>query len=344
MKVVVTGGGGFVMANFLRHWLEAGRSDTAVCVDAAPLDAAAARYFAPVADRLEMIEGDVTSPELWARLPEDADCLVHGAAVTPHAFVDASGRRRDPEREDPLRVLTVNIFGTARTLDWARTLGGLRRLVYVSTGSVYADSVPEQEERPFPLPEDGYVGPDALYDVSKYSGELIVRRFGQLYDLPVTTVRLSSVFGPLDRPTSVRNVRNAANLVAHAAAQGGKLSVTSAEAVGDYVYAPDVADALRRLLLAPREALRHDTYNIACGSTATIADLAAYAAAAAPGFSIEAVGAGAEVETDPARRTGRWAAYDVSRAGADLGWRPRPLGDAMRTYIDWLRENLRPQA
>ncbi|MBV9702672.1 MAG: NAD(P)-dependent oxidoreductase, partial [Methylobacteriaceae bacterium] len=68
MKVVVTGGGGFVMANFLRHWLEAGRSDTAICVDAAPLDAAASRYFMPVADRLETIQGDVTSPAGWAQL------------------------------------------------------------------------------------------------------------------------------------------------------------------------------------------------------------------------------------------------------------------------------------
>ncbi|MBV9701714.1 MAG: NAD(P)-dependent oxidoreductase, partial [Methylobacteriaceae bacterium] len=322
-----------------RHWLEAEPTDTAVCVDAAPLDAAAARYFAPVADRLELAQGDVTAPEMWAQLPKDADFVVHGAAVTPHAFIDASGRQHDPEREDPVRVLTVNILGTARALDWARTLGHLRRFVYVSTGSVYADIVAGQEERPFPLPEDGYVGPYALYDVSKYSGELIARRFRQLYDLPVASVRLSSVFGPLDRPTSVRNVRNAANLVAHAAAQGHRLSVASAEAIGDYVYAPDVADALRRLLLASKEALHHDTYNIATGTTATIADLAAHAAAAAAGFSIETVGLGADVRADPARRTGRWGAYDISRAGADLGWRPRPLGDAMRAYIAWLREN-----
>ncbi|MBV9219947.1 MAG: hypothetical protein JO366_03950, partial [Methylobacteriaceae bacterium] len=79
--------------------------------------------------------------------------------------------------------------------------------------------------------------------------------------------------------------------------------------------------------------------NIATGTTATIADLAAHAAAAAAGFSIETVGLGADVRADPARRTGRWGAYDISRAGADLGWRPRPLGDAMRAYIAWLREN-----
>src|SRR5262249_17664976 len=150
------------------------------------------------ADRLRFVQGDVASPDTWANLPADAAYVVHGAAVTPHAYSDAGGRRRDPEREDPLRVLSVNIMGTARALDWARGLADLRRFVYVSTGSVYADAVPAQEKTFFPLPEDGYIGPTALYGSSKYSGELIALRFKQLYSLDLAIVRLSSVFGPMD--------------------------------------------------------------------------------------------------------------------------------------------------
>ena len=63
VTAVVTGGGGFVMTNFLRHWLESGADHQAVALDASPLDAAAQRYFAPVADRLRVVQGDVTSPE-----------------------------------------------------------------------------------------------------------------------------------------------------------------------------------------------------------------------------------------------------------------------------------------
>jgi dTDP-D-glucose 4,6-dehydratase len=84
---------------------------------------------------------------------------VHGAAVTPMRYIDAEGRPRNPEREDPMRVIEANILGTARALDWARRLPALTRFVYVSTGSVYADLVAEQESDPFPLPEDGYIGP-----------------------------------------------------------------------------------------------------------------------------------------------------------------------------------------
>ena len=337
MKAVVTGGGGFVMANIVRRWLESDPGHRAVAVDASPMDDAARRYFAPVADRLRFVEGDVAAPNLWARLPTDADYVVHGAAVTPHAYTDAEGRRRDPEREDPLRVVNVNVMGTAQALNWARSLTQLRRFVYVSTGSVYADAVPAQEKQFFPLPEDGYTGPTALYDCSKYAGELIAQRFKQLYDLDLFIVRLSSVFGPMDRQTGARKVRNVANVIMHAAASGRALTADSLEAVGDYVYAPDVAEAVRRLLLAARSDLRHEIYNIACGTTSTVRELVDLATAAAPGFTVRVVDpAAAELRTVPDRRTGKWAAYDISRAASDLGWRPRPLAEAVRDYIAWL--------
>ena len=338
MKVLVTGGGGFVMANFVRHWLESDPGHQVVALDATPLDDAARRYFAPVAGRLRFVESDVASPATWAKLPTDVDYVVHGAAVTPYPYTDGAGRRHDPEREDPLRVLTANIMGTGQALNWARSLPALRRFVYVSTGSVYIDSVPAQESEFFPLPEDGFIGPTALYDVTKYSSELIALRFKQLYAMDLAIVRLSSVFGPMDRQTAARNVRNVINHVTHAAAAGRTLKVDSADAVGDYVYAPDVAGALRRLLLAPRGGLHHDIYNVAGGITSTVRELVALAAAAAPGFKMEVVdSAVAELRTVPDRRTGKWAAYDIARAAKDLGWRPRPLAEAVRDYITWLR-------
>jgi UDP-glucose 4-epimerase len=340
MKAVVTGGGGFVMANFLRHWLMVDPGNTAVCLDAAPLDAAAQRYFAPMRDRLEAVQGDVSDARTWQALPSDADYVVHGAAVTSHAYTDPSGRRREPERENALQVLTTNILGTAQALEWVRKLPKLRRFVYVSTGSVYVESVPEQEREAFPLPEDGYIGPHLLYDVSKYSGELIVRRWTVLHALPAYTVRLSSVFGPMDRPTPARHVRNIANFVAHAAAEGRAVRAVDADAVGDYVYAPDVAAAICRLLQAPAEKLHHDVYNVACGKTATVEELIEYARAAAPNLKLQTAGADeAEIQVGAQQRTGRWGAYDISRAETDFGWRPRPLADALQDYIAWLREH-----
>jgi UDP-glucose 4-epimerase len=341
MKAIVTGGGGFVMANLLRHWLEADRDNTAVALDAVPMDAVARRYFASVADRLTFMTGDVTQPETWRKLPHDADYLVHGAAVTPHAFTDKDGKRHEPERENPVHVINVNVMGTAQALDWARGQKSLKRIVYVSTGSVYVDDVPEQAKNFFPLPEDGYIGPTGLYDVSKYSSELIALRFKELYRLDLAIVRLSSVYGPMDRQTPARGTRNICNYVTNAAASGRLLTADSGEAVGDYVYAPDVADGIYRLLLAPRGKLRHTVYNLAQGVTSNVNELVAHARAAVPDFKMEIVDpAKAELKTTPDRRTGKWAAYDISRAAKDLGWEPRPLPRAMGDYIGWLRENI----
>jgi UDP-glucose 4-epimerase len=344
MKVLVSGGGGFVMANFLRHWLEADPKHQAVAIDASPLDAVAQAYFAPVASRLQFITGDVTNPETWAKLPGDFDYVVHGAAITPHAFTDKDGKRHEPEHENPVRVLQVNIMGTAQALDWARGLKSLKRFVYVSTGSVYADAVPAQEKNFFPLPEDGYIGPNALYDVSKYSSELIALRFKQLYALDLAIVRLSSVFGPMDRQTAARGTKNLCNYVTNAAAQGRPLTADSDEAVGDYVYAPDVADGIVRLLLAPRAKVRHDVYNLAQGETSTVRDLVNLATKVVPGFALEIVPAAkAEMQTVPDRKTGKWAAYDISRAAQDLDWRPRALSATIADYIAWLRDANRAQ-
>jgi UDP-glucose 4-epimerase len=200
--------------------------------------------------------------------------------------------------------------------------------------------VPAQKQAFFPLPEDGYIGPTALYDVSKYSSEMIALRFRQLYDLDLAIVRLSSVFGPMDRQTAARGTKNLCNYVTNAAAQDRTLTADSDEAVGDYVYAPDVADGIRRLLLAPKTKVRHDAYNLAQGETSTVRDLVNLATKVVPGFRLEIVPAAqAEMQTMPDRKTGKWAAYDISRAAQDLDWHPKALGANIAEYISWLRRN-----
>jgi UDP-glucose 4-epimerase len=332
---VITGGGGFVIANVVRLWLERDPAARAIVIDASPLDAAARRHFAPFEGRLQFLAGDVGKAETWASLPREVGHVVHGAAVTPMRYIDAEGRPRNPEREDPLKVIEANFLGTARALDWARKLPLLPRFVYVSTGSVYADAVPAQETNPFPLPEDGHIGPVALYDITKYGGELLTQRFAELYGMAAYTVRLASVFGPMDRATPFRNVRNAANHVAHAAAAGRPVRASAGDAVGDYIYAPDVAEAILRLLEAPKERLKHPVYNLAYGEPRTVAELVAEAQ---PGLRLEVVAeAEADIKISAKRKTGRWGAYDISRAAADLGWKPRPLSAAFADYIDWIR-------
>ena len=189
----------------------------AISVDLAPPDAVAERFFAPIADRLEFVTGDVRDPDLLAGLAgRDIDRIVNGAAITPGVGpVEKSqggadrGRQRHghgprpgagpcpapPEADDPCQH---------RQRVWRR-----------------------RARRRHPLPEDGYVRPfpGTLYAITKLSAELVARRFTQLFELPLHMVRLASVYGPMDRDTPGRLIKCAPNVMVHKAVAGESWSV-----------------------------------------------------------------------------------------------------------------------
>ncbi len=335
MTLLVTGATGFVMSVLVRHWLERDPAARAVALDAAAPDDAARRYFAPVADRLTVIEGDVRQAETWARLAGlGIRHIVHGATVTPLSRGTAAEARREPEAENPARILDVNLMGTVAMLDWARAQPELARVIYVSSGSVYKHHGPDRPGEP--LPEDGYVMPRRLYGISKLASELVVERYGDLFGLSVASVRLSSVYGTMDRATASRNFRHVPNRIAHMALdRAGCIRVNTLDAVGDYIHSEDVAAAIVALLRPPR--LRNGVYNIAAGETATIGDLVGWAAEKVPGLRAEITAPEhADILQDAGLRDGMWGAYDISRIAAETGWRPRPTRDAFHAYLDWI--------
>jgi UDP-glucose 4-epimerase len=338
MTLLVTGATGFVMSVLARHWLEAHPAEHLLVLDAAPLDAAAQRFFAPVADRLTVIVGDVTKPETWqpALGQHTITYVVHGATVTPISRGSVSEAEHEPEADNPARVIDVNVMGTVAMLDWARSLRSLRRFVYVSSGSVYKHHGPDRPGEP--LPEDGYVMPRRLYGISKFASELITERYGDLFGFSAASVRLSSVYGPMDRATGSRNFRHVPNRIAHTALEGaGRIRVNTLDAVGDYINAEDVAAAIVALLKAPL--LRFSAYNIAAGRIATVGDIVGWAAERVPGFRAEVVPPDqAEILQDAGLTGGMWGAYDISRIAADTGWQPRSTREAFLAYMDWLIE------
>lgn len=336
MTLLVTGATGFVMSVLARHWLESDPHAQLVALDAAPLDAAAARYFAPFAARLAVVVADVTQPDGWrAALGRHAIThIVHGATITPISRGTASAARREPEADNPARIIDVNVMGTVAMLDWARTLPDFKRFIYVSSGAVYKHHGPDRPGEP--LPEDGYVMPRRLYGISKLASELIAERYGDLFGLSTASVRPSSVYGPMDRVTASRNMHHVPHRIARLALDGaGRVRVNTLDAVGDYVHAEDVARAIVSLLHAPR--LRYGSYNVACGATASIGDMVGWVAEKVPGFHAEIVPPEqADILQDPTLRDGMWGAYDVSRLTGETGWKPRPMREALHAYMDWL--------
>lgn len=336
MILLVTGATGFVMSVLGRHWLEADPQARLVVLDASPLDAAAERYFAPFRQRLAVVVADVTRPDTWrsALSGHAVTHIVHGATITPISRGTASEAKREPEAENPARIIEVNLMGTVAVLEWARTLPNLKRFIYVSSGAVYKHHGPDRPGEP--LPEDGYVMPRRLYGISKLASELITERYGDLFGLSTASVRPSSVYGPMDRVTASRNMRHVPNRIAHAAVDGVKrLRVNTLDAVGDYIHVEDVASAIVSLLRAPQ--LRYSVYNTALGGTASIGDMVGWAAEKVPGFRADVVPAEqADILQDPTLKDGMWGAYDVARIGAETGWKPRPMRAAFHAYMDWI--------
>jgi UDP-glucose 4-epimerase len=348
MTLLVTGGTGFVMSVLGRHWLEAVPEAALVVLNDSAPDGAAEHYFAPYRQRLSVVVADVTQPESWrAALAQHAIThIVHGATITPLSRGTLAEARREPEAENPARILDVNLMGTVAMLEWARTLPKLERFIYVSSGAVYKHHGPDRPGEP--LPEDGYVMPRRLYGISKLASELITERYGDLFGLPTASVRPSSVYGPMDRVTASRNFRHVPNRIAHMALDGvERVRVNTLAALGDYIHVEDVASAIVSLLRA--RSLRYSVYNVACGTTATIGDMVNWAAEKVPGFHAEVVPAEqADILQDPSLRDGMWGAYDVSRIASETGWKPRPMREAFHAYMDWIvaerRAGLRQQA
>jgi len=336
MTLLVTGGTGFVMSVLGRYWLDAFPDERMVVLDAAAPDAAAVRYFAPVADRLDVVVADVTRPDTWRAALGRAHIthIVHGATITPLSRGTMLEAKREPEAENPGRIIDVNVMGTVAVLDWARTLPELQRFIYVSSGAVYKHHGPDRPGEP--LPEDGYVMPRRLYGISKLASELITERYGDLFGLSTASVRPSSVYGTMDRITSTRNFRHVPNRIAHMALEGVKrVRVNTLAAVGDYIHVEDVARAVVSLLRA--RALRYGAYNVAAGTTATVGDLVGWAAEKVPGFQAEITAAAdADIVQDASLSDGMWGAYDISRISAETGWKPRPVREALHAYMDWI--------
>ena len=332
--LLATGAQGLVMAHVLRCWLEANPAGRALALDLSPPDPVVTAFLAPFAGRVTLHRGDVGDPALWdglEALPEAAAVthMVHGAAVT--SIKRLTERAEGPaDMSGALPALEANIMGSARALAWAGKRPRLQRFITVSSGSVYA------AEGPSPLPEESAIALDGLYPLSKYTSELLTAQAARDFGLPALAVRLSGVYGPLDRETGSRAVTPLLGVLLRRALAGQELRLSGLGALGDYIHAGDVGSAVTALLACP--APRHQIYNIAYGEAMSLRHLAELVETLVPGTrwrEVPAQEADLALEAKPAG--GRWGAYDISRLRGDTAWRPRPLAEALADYRDWLR-------
>ena len=338
MTLLITGGGGFVMSNLARKWLDSQPDGSVVVLDSGPMDDALERFFEPVLDRLKYVQGSVLDTELLDKIAQDHKItrIVHGATVTLFAPESSAGIPiKNPETESPDRVLEVNFMGTVRMLELARKIDNLKCFINLSSGGVYNDDGPEPAG---PMPENGWVDPPEFYGISKYAGEMVAKRYRKLFGINAASCRLSGVYGPMDRWRPSRAYHCPPYVVVHRALEGRTIGINALEAVGDHIHAGDVATGIIALMLTGKP-FKHNAYNIALGRAVTLEELVKTVEEIIPGTQWEIK---PETECDvvmnPDHKHGRWGAYDISRIQQETGWQPMTLVDALSDYADFVKE------
>lgn len=206
------------------------------------------------------------------------DAAIHAATVTSNAERDA---------ECPESVLGTNIIGTVNTLKaFRKTEAG--RFIFVGSTSVYG---PNALSWPYLNEDETVCDPRSLYGISKFAAERTALRLGALWNLDVRVARLSSVFGPWERNTGVRDTLNPMLQVTLAALRS-KEAILERPCRRDWIYNRDVASGLLELVRSPR--LQHLTYHVAPGidRSWTVEEWCRRLQQAFPGFRYRIAGEG----------------------------------------------------
>ena len=321
MPILITGATGFVVSNLTRHLLDAGHD--VVAADLVEPDEPLRRFLGGLRGSVSYRRLDVRDPAAVRALvaeirPEHA---VHGAALT--SVPEETERRRF------LETTEVNVVGTLQVLEALREAGA-RRTVVVSSGSVYGP-------RPdlHPIVEDDPGNPQALYPITKWSADLLARRFADVHQLDLAVVRLASPFGPFERDTGSRPLLSPIRTWTVAALRGDSVELRGpSDLPRDVVHVADVASGIAAVLLADR--LPHGVYNVGWGRSATAEQVLTSLGRLIPGLRVDH----RPDEPSPWLSTSNAlrGPLSVDRLRTDLGWSPRyDLDSGLAAYVDWLR-------
>ena len=304
MKILIFGGTGFVGINIAAALLARGHEVT--LFDRAGLPPAALRFFASEANALMVVAGDVTDRQAVEQVVAGGyDAIVLGAAIT-------AGRARDAA--DPESILQVNLLAQLPILIAARR-SGVTRIINLSSAAAYGAAV----SRNGWLDEETVCDPVSMYAITKYASEKVAARLAALWQFDIISVRLSGVFGPWERATGSRDTPSAQMQIV-AAFQQQTEAILSRPGVKDWIYAPDVADAVTLLIEAARP--KHRLYNISTGREWSALQWGQNLATLHPGFICRVATSGEAATIDLHSDTDR-APLSVSRMEQEFGWRAR---------------------
>lgn len=315
MKVLITGGAGFIGANLVYELMKDDRI-TAVKV----LDNLETGRFANIAafknhPKFEFIEGDIRNYAICLGAAEGVDIISHQAALgsVPRSV------------KDPLTTHEVNATGTLNIFNAARETG-IRRVVYAASSSTYGD------HPGLPKIEDKIGSPISPYGVTKLMNELYAKVFAALYNMEMIGLRYFNVYGPLQNPAGPY-AAVIPLFIKSLLDEKAPLINGDGETSRDFTFVADVVQANLLAMFTTNENAVNQVYNIAKGEQTTLNQL----------FSLlrEISGKNIQPQYGPERHGDiKHSLADISKARNLLGYNPATSpAEGLRKTFAWYEKN-----
>ncbi|GGY45845.1 dTDP-glucose 4,6-dehydratase [Streptomyces djakartensis] len=316
MRILVTGGAGFIGSEFVRSLLLASDADSAhqglgITVLDKLTYAGTIAGLDPVSGHpgYSFVCGDICDADLVEKVMAGHDAVVHFAA---ESHVDRSIESSGP-------FVTTNVLGTQVLLD-AALRQGVRRFVHVSTDEVYGSIAAGSWSEESPL------APNSPYAASKAGSDLLALAFHRTHGLDVVVTRCSNNYGPYQFPEKV------IPLFVTRLLDGEKVPLYGdGHNVREWVH---VSDHCRGIRLALRHGRAGEVYHFGGGTELANKELT--------GLLLEATGQGWDMVERVTDRKGHDARYslDFGKAVAELGYTPRvEFAEGLANTVAWYRDN-----
>lgn len=311
MKILVTGGAGFIGSNFV-HRLVWSRPNARIVVLDKLTYAGNLRNLADALriPRVSFVRGDVCDRKIVARVMKGCDFVVHFAAEThvDRSIVDADA------------FLRTDVYGTYVMLETARA-AGIRRFIQISTDEVYGEATGH------PCREDDPLNPRSPYAASKAGADRLAFSYHETYGLPVVITRCGNNYGPYQHPEKL------IPLFITNALEGKKLPLYGdGRNRRDWIHVEDHCAALDLLLTA--KGVDGEVFNVSAREERENRWIAEKIC--------EVTDSSSRLIKRVADRPGhvRRHAVDSRKLSRATGWRPRvPLDEGLERTAVWYREH-----
>lgn len=310
MKVLVTGGAGFIGSNFVRLTLDTKPDSTITVLDA--LTYAGHADSLPASERVDLVRGDITDPKVVDELVLDSDVVVHFAAES----------HNDNSLDNPWPFVHTNVVGTFTLLEAVRRHG--IRFHHISTDEVYGDLDIDDPAKFTPTTP---YNPSSPYSATKASSDLLVRAWVRSFQVEATISNCSNNYGPLQHvekfiPRQITNILDGVRPKLYGSGQN----------VRDWIHVDDHNAAVWTIIEKGRVG---ETYLIGANgelNNKTVIEMI-----------LEAMGQPSDAYDHVADRPGHDLRYaiDATKLREELGWAPRfeDFAAGLADTISWYRDN-----